>query len=84
LTQASHGLSFGLFWLAAIHLVKEHTPEEARATGQSLLAASVGGIGASIGVYVASMIVESYDTVAMYWTSAGVALLAYLMTRRIT
>ena len=83
LTQASHGLSFGLFWVAAIHLVKEHTPEDARATGQSLLAAAVGGIGASIGVYAASMIVEAYDTIVMYWASAVVALVAYLMTLRI-
>ncbi len=83
LTQASHGLSFGLFWVAAINLVKKHTPEEARATGQSLLAAAVGGIGASVGVYVASIIVESYDTVVMYWSAAVVALIAYLMTLRI-
>ena len=81
-TQASHGLSFGLFWVAAIHLVKEHTPKEAKATGQSLLAASVGGVGASVGVYAASVIVENFDTVMMYWVSSGVALLAYLMTRR--
>lgn len=83
LTQASHGLSFGLFWVAAIYLVKEHTPTEAKATGQSLLAASVGGVGASVGVYTASVIVEHFDTVTMYWASAGVALIAYLMTRKI-
>lgn len=83
LTQATHGLSFGLFWIAAIHLVKEHTPFEARATGQSLLAAAVGGVGASMGIYIASVIVKHYDTVHMYWVSAFVALIAYLMSRRI-
>jgi len=83
LIQATHGLSFGLFWIAAIALVKEHTPSEAVATGQSLLSAAVGGVGATIGVYGASVIVASTSTQMMYWVAAGVAILATMMTSRI-
>ena len=81
LCQATHGITFGLFWLAAIQLVSKHTPTAAAATGQSLLSAAVGGIGAAIGVYVANWIVESSDTVVLYWTSVGVALLVSVMTK---
>jgi MFS transporter, PPP family, 3-phenylpropionic acid transporter len=81
LCQATHGITFGLFWLAAIQLVSQHTPSDAAATGQTLLSAAVGGVGAAIGVYTANWIVESSDTVVLYWTSACVAVVVTIMTK---
>ena len=81
LCQATHGLTFGLFWLSAIQLVSAHTPAETAATGQSLLSAAVGGIGAAAGVYIANWIVETMDTVTFYFVAAGVAMLVCVLTR---
>jgi hypothetical protein len=76
-----------LFWLAAIQLVHENTPDEAAATGQSLLSASVGGVGAAVGLYVASLIVGTdpvlADTQNLYWVLAAVAAIAALMSVRL-
>lgn len=72
--QALHGITFGLFWLAVVRLVNAITPSELAATGQSLLSTAVGGVGAVVGMYGASWMVEQYSTVDFYAVSIGVAL----------
>lgn len=74
--QALHGITFGLFWLAVVRLVNAITPSELAATGQSLLSTAVGGVGAVIGMYGASWMVEQYSTVDFYAVSMAVALIA--------
>ena len=81
--QALHGITFGLFWLSAVRLVKGWTPPELSSTGQSLLGTSVGGVGAVFGVYGASVIVEMADTITFYWASVGIAVLATILSLRI-
>lgn len=81
--QASHGITFGLFWIAAVQLVKIQTPPTLAATGQSLLGAAVGGVGATVGIYCASLIVQHYNTEMFYWAAVGVALFASLLTLRL-
>ena len=46
--QPLHGLSFGLFWSAAIALIAATVPGWLRATGQALLMISIN-IGGAIG-----------------------------------
>jgi MFS transporter, PPP family, 3-phenylpropionic acid transporter len=64
--QASHGLSFGLFWLAAVSIVSERTPKDMPATGQALLSSAVGGIGAGGGIYIAAKLAETYGTASIF------------------
>lgn len=81
--QALHGITFGLFWLSAVRLVKGWTPPELSSTGQSLLGTSVGGVGAVIGVYGASVLIEATDTVTFYWVAVIIAMIATLLSLRI-
>jgi len=46
--QALHGLTFGMFWSAAIALVAASTPPSLRATGQALLMIAIN-LGSAVG-----------------------------------
>ena len=81
--QALHGITFGVFWLAAVRMVKAITPSAIASTGQSLLSTSVGGIGAVIGMYGASWIVDNFGTHSFYGVSIGIACLASLGALRL-
>ena len=81
--QLSHGITFGLFWLAAISIVSERSPRSAPATGQGLLAAAVGGVGSGGGVWLADLAVSFESTQLIYVGAACSALLATLIVWRI-
>ena len=81
--QASHGITFGLFWIAAVTLVAQHAPKNAEASAQGLLSAAVGGFGAGIGSLASAWIVEQSSTQMMFWTAAVVSLLATLMALKL-
>lgn len=83
LAQMTHGITFGLFWLASVALVKRYTPPKLAGTGQSLLGAAVGGVGAAGGMFGASWIVERYSTVEFYWCAVAIACVSVLMSFRI-
>lgn len=83
LAQMTHGITFGLFWLASVALVKRYTPPKLAGTGQSLLGAAVGGVGAAGGMFGASWMVETYSTVEFYWCAVVIACLSVLMSFRI-
>ncbi|MAA79318.1 MAG: hypothetical protein CL916_08660 [Deltaproteobacteria bacterium] len=59
LCQLSHGLTFGLFWIAVVSWIERISPAELKNTGQSLLGASVGGVGVALGIFLATRVVES-------------------------
>ena len=56
--QLTHGLTFGLFWIAVVSWVEQITPSGLKNTGQSLLGASVGGIGVALGIFLATQVLE--------------------------
>lgn len=56
--QLTHGLTFGLFWIAVVSWIEKITPPSLKNTGQSLLGASVGGIGVALGLFLATQVVE--------------------------
>ena len=64
--QALHGFCFGLFWIAIVEMVAEHTVDKMPATGQALLSAIVVGLGAGLGIVGASWLVRNYDTSALF------------------
>jgi MFS transporter, PPP family, 3-phenylpropionic acid transporter len=47
--QTSHGLSFGAFLAACIHLLARHVPDNLRATGQATFYFTVFGLGTILG-----------------------------------
>jgi predicted MFS family arabinose efflux permease len=83
LCQLSHGLSFGLFWIAVVPWVERLSPPDLKNTGQSLLGASVGGIGVGVGLYVATRVFEYSGLRDIYIYNISISLftlfaLAYL------
>src|SRR5262249_1839051 len=47
--QGLHGLTFGLYWAAAIRTLEHLVPSRLRATGQTLYSAATFAIGGAIG-----------------------------------
>jgi PPP family 3-phenylpropionic acid transporter len=83
LCQLSHGLTFGLFCISAVSMVSKRTSQEAPVTGQTLLAAAVGGVGSGGGVLLASHIESNYSTQYIYLGNMALAGLAILVAWRI-
>jgi len=83
LCQLTHGVTFGLFWIAAISIVSDRSPDRAPATGQGLLAAAVGGIGSGGGVWLADLAVRLQSTRLIYVGAAVSAWLAAMIVWRI-
>lgn len=79
LTRSLHGFSFGLFWLAVVKLVSERSPVDAKASGQALLGAAVGGVGAGGGVYCGAWVVENSDTWGLYHWAQQLSLVTVVL-----
>src|SRR5574340_576479 len=90
--QLLHGLTFGLFWGAAMKGMAAVVPPALRATGQALFTAVVFGIGNGAGYALSGAGYDRYGSVAPLFTwaaaieaalvVAGVALAAWLGARR--
>ena len=78
-TRGLHGFSFGLFWISVVALVSTRSPAEAPASGQALLGAAVGGLGAGVGVYWGARIVEHGGTWALYEWAMNIGLCALIL-----
>ena len=78
-TRGLHGFSFGLFWISVVALVSKRSPAEAPASGQALLGAAVGGVGAGVGVYWGAWIVEGWGTYALYQWALSIACIALIL-----
>ena len=76
--QLSHGLTFGLFWIAVVSWIEKITPVDLKNTGQSLLGASVGGVGVALGIFLATRVVESYVLRDIYVLNIGLGFLTLL------
>ncbi len=64
--QLLHGLTFGLFYVASVHLVDEMIRPELRATGQGLYAAGVFGVGGLVGNVGAGWLFDTVGLPAVY------------------
>jgi PPP family 3-phenylpropionic acid transporter len=76
LVQALHGLTFGAFWVAAVHLLASRAPAAVRASAQSLLYLAGWGIGGFIAIPLTTAIQAHAGSSAMFATLAGVSVLA--------
>jgi PPP family 3-phenylpropionic acid transporter len=77
--QLLNGLTFPLFWVAAVSYANEISPEGMKATGQGLLGAVVSGIGAAIGGMLCGLLIGNAGGYAMF-LSIGITLLASVIT----
>jgi MFS transporter, PPP family, 3-phenylpropionic acid transporter len=70
--QALHGLTFGLFWGAAVKAMSAQVPSRLRATGQAVFSAVVFGAGNAAGYALAGLGYDRYASVAPLYAWAGV------------
>ena len=85
--QLSHGLTFGLFWIAVVSWIEGITPSNLKNTGQSLLGASVGGVGVALGIFLATSVVEAtsiQDIFVLNSVLGSLTLLALVYTCRLS
>ena len=67
--QALHGMTFGMFWSAAIALVASTVPASLRATGQALLIMSIN-IGAAVGSAISGRVYDAYGSRPLFLLAA--------------
>lgn len=77
--QVVHGFGFGAYWLASVSLLSRRAPERLTGSVQGLLAASAGGVGGAIGNLLGGTLVESATTDMLFWTTAGIGVVATLV-----
>lgn len=80
--QASHGVTFGAFWLAAVALVDQAVGPTRRARGQAVLSAAIGGVGALVGITGGAALVEATDTFTLFGVGVVIAVLAAVVSMR--
>ena len=75
--QLFHGLTFGIWWAAAVESMRRSVPLPLRATGQALFSAVVFGAGNAIGYALAGAGYERYGSVSpLFEFAAGVEVVA--------
>ncbi|WP_248924884.1 MFS transporter [Paenibacillus hamazuiensis] len=79
LLQASHMVTFAVFWLVAVQYAVRMVPEELRSTGQSILSAVFLGLAGVTGGTLGGMIKDHWGGEHMYSAGAAMALLAAVM-----
>jgi MFS transporter, PPP family, 3-phenylpropionic acid transporter len=67
--QALHGLTFGMFWSAAIALVAASTPPSLRATGQALLMIAIN-LGSAVGNSATGRIYDAHGSRLLFLLAA--------------
>jgi PPP family 3-phenylpropionic acid transporter len=64
--QGLHGISFGVFYVAAMAFVDREVDESVRATGQALFYFVVFGIGTALGSFLAGLALDYETTSTLY------------------
>lgn len=77
--QASHSVTFAVFWLVSVHYVSRVVPDEFRATGQALLSAVFLGIAGMVGGTAGGWVRDSFGGDTMYLWGAVFALLSGIL-----
>lgn len=88
LVQLVHGLSFGAFFVAAIHHLERTVPEGLRATGRALFGAVAFGVGGVLGSVLAGRLYDlgggrlAFDAAALLDLAAPILLVASALVER--
>ena len=67
--QALHGMTFGMFWSAAIALIAATVPASLRATGQALLVMSIN-LGGALGNAITGRVYDAYGSRLLFVLAA--------------
>jgi PPP family 3-phenylpropionic acid transporter len=70
--QGLHGLTFGLYWAAAVRTLEHLVPSRLRATGQTLFSAATFAVGGAIGYRVAGFGYDHFGGARPVYTWAAV------------
>ncbi|MGH7364613.1 MAG: MFS transporter, partial [Candidatus Methylomirabilales bacterium] len=84
--QSLHGLTFGVTYLASVHLMDSEAPPALRASGQALYAAVAFGLAGLLGNGLAGLLAERLALATLFRLSGLVALLGtalFLVTVRV-
>ena len=76
LLQPLHGITFGLFYVAGVVIIRERAPRAAATAAQGLFSAAYA-LGGVIGMPVSGQIFMRAGAPALYATAAGIAALAF-------
>jgi len=69
--QLLHGLSFGVFWCAAVEIIGEVVPARLRASGHALFSALVVGLGNAVGYRVSGLALDVWGGVRPIFSAAA-------------
>ncbi|WP_216827829.1 MFS transporter [Alkalihalobacterium elongatum] len=64
--QALHGVTFGVFYIAAFQIVSKLVPEELQATGHVLFITTFFGISGIVGAFVGGLVIQSTGVAQLY------------------
>jgi PPP family 3-phenylpropionic acid transporter len=78
--QFMHGVSITSVLVVGAAFIARQLPDEWRATGQSLLSMSFGGVGSSIGLFLAGMVYTSGSTRPVWWMGAALGVAGAVVT----
>ena len=74
--QLLHGLSFGLYYTAAVNQVNQTTPAELRSTAQTLYWAGAAGAGSILGSAAGGIVFDRFGTQILYLLCALICVLS--------
>jgi PPP family 3-phenylpropionic acid transporter len=77
--QASHSITFAVFWIVAIQYVVRLVPKELRSTGQSFFSAVFIGLAGISGGLVGGALNEQFGGASMYYFGAVMALIGGIL-----
>jgi PPP family 3-phenylpropionic acid transporter len=81
--QLGHAFSFSAFHLAGLLLLSRLVPRESSTSGQALYGMVGFGIGGSVGVALAGVLVDRFGTSGVFWFEALIATLGILPALRL-
>jgi PPP family 3-phenylpropionic acid transporter len=77
--QASHSITFAVFWIVAVQYVDRLVPPHLRSTGQSLLSAVFLGLAGLVGGLAGGWLYDEAGGMAMYMFAVGLAVLSSML-----
>lgn len=78
-----HGLSFALWWSAAVYKVNQLMPSSMAATGQGLLSATYGGFGAVIGALLGGVLYQNFVPNVLWLSSMLLCAISIILQQKI-
>lgn len=76
LVQLMHGPTFALIWIAGISYADSLSPPHLKATGQSLFAAMLSGLGGTLGGFVGGVLYDAVGAVQTFYFTAVALVIA--------